>query len=238
MAHKTDYMPTSESEIITFAAVLLGHVRVHGARFGIDITAGIEVGRILESLIPITFLEVEAAQTAYLAAHELVIHPETKTSITIEEKNRTLKDFVAKLRLFIKEYLLYNPLVTDADRLAMGLPLIDTVRTPSQAETTHPVGEAASTKEPATLEFRVHGEGGKRAKIIEGQSAVELGYVLSDIPVTDWNDLLHSELSTRGIFRKTFAAAERAKILYFAFRWVGPRGQKGPWSNIQNIPVP
>jgi hypothetical protein len=233
-----DPFSVSEDEFIEHSGVIIGYIKIHGARFAIDLTAGTEVGRLLNSIPLITFPILEASQTAYLAAHAIAVNPDTKTPVTIEAKNKALAEFKRDLRLFLKEYITYNPLVTDEDRIAMRLPVHKKDRTPSHEETSHPVGEATTTKEPATLEFRVHREGEKRAKIIEGQSAVEVCYATSESPITDWNDLVHSEISTRGKFRKTFSAAERTKILYFAFRWVGPRGQKGAWSNIQSIPIP
>jgi hypothetical protein len=62
--------------------------------------------------------------------------------------------------------------------------------------------------------------------------------MISDVPMVDANELVHSVFDTRTPFTLEFGGHERGKTVYFALRWENTRGQKGHWSPIQSAIIP
>jgi hypothetical protein len=120
----------------------------------------------------------------------------------------------------------------------MGLPVYgEKGRTPAPKATTHPEADV-TTPEPATIEFNVHDEGFTKNGKPVGQAGVEVCYRVSDTAILDWEELIHSEYSTKTNFRITFSGKDRGRLVYYAFRWENTRAEKGPWSNIHSIIIP
>jgi hypothetical protein len=62
--------------------------------------------------------------------------------------------------------------------------------------------------------------------------------MISDVPVVDVNELIHSAFDTRTPFSLEFQGHERGKTVYLALRWENTRGEKGPWSSVQSAIIP
>ncbi|MDR1023847.1 MAG: hypothetical protein LBL94_11355 [Prevotellaceae bacterium] len=57
---------------------------------------------------------------------------------------------------------------------------------------------------------------------------VKIGWVVSDIPVTDTKKLIHSSFSKHSPFTFKLTNRERNKHLYFALRWESKSKEKCP----------
>jgi hypothetical protein len=71
-----------------------------------------------------------------------------------------------------------------------------------------------------------------------GVHGAEFIYGILDTPPTQWNELTLSAFDTRSPLRLSFENSQRRRTLYFAARWENTRGEKGPWSEIQNTSIP
>jgi hypothetical protein len=171
-----------------------------------------------------------------------------ETALTkAEDPNRGHADIVAKdeardtlkkaTRLYVKEFLEYNSNITDEERIHAGLPVHDSKPTPVSDPKTMPV---ATTKlpSPGVVEFHITDSKSEKKGKPAGVRGFELKWVISDTPVTEWDDLIHSEFSTRTPFRLELTGKDRGKVLYFALRWENTRGVKGPWTEIMSVIVP
>ncbi|MDR1666081.1 MAG: hypothetical protein LBS03_00065, partial [Bacteroidales bacterium] len=135
-------------------------------------------------------------------------------------------------------FLRENPLVTDADLIAMGLPARGSGgRTPAPDPTTAPFGEV-KTPSPGVVDIHFRDAGSESRKKPAGVHGAEIRWTVSDTPVTDWTQLVNSSFDTNSPLRLSFAGADRGHRLYFALRWENTRGVKGPWSEIQETIIP
>ncbi|MDR2385869.1 MAG: hypothetical protein LBD80_09480 [Tannerella sp.] len=159
-----------------------------------------------------------------------------KTTILVDAE----KSFKAIYRRLYVGILKENPLVTNADLVAMGLPeRNDGERHDADIPKTSP---AASVKLPGPAIVEIHFrdssvDNASRAKPA-GVHGAEICWILSKTPPLKWEELSHSSFDTASPFRLTFEGDQRGERLYYALRWENSRGEKGPWSEIQDAVVP
>jgi hypothetical protein len=148
------------------------------------------------------------------------------------------KDFVKVYRQLYTGYLKNNPLVSDADLLAMGLPKH------SSGGKTHPsrpdtvIVATTDTSKPAivTVHYRdINKNGTAKPKGVHG---AELKWSVLDAPPKDWSQLINSSFDTHTPLELVFSGDQRGKTLYFAMRWENTVGEKGPWSEIYSVIIP
>jgi hypothetical protein len=169
---------------------------------------------------------------------ELAENPATRTKKAVKDKDDARKPFEKAVRRFIQQYLTHNPAVTNGDREDLGLPIYKEGRTPSQVATTYPDFDIDSgTIRRLIIQFYDQGQKKSKAKP-PGQHGVEIRWVISDTPVVDIADLIHSAFDTRSPFTLEFEGHERGKTVYFCLCWENTRGEKGPWSEIQSAIIP
>jgi hypothetical protein len=164
--------------------------------------------------------------------------PLTRTPVSVEAKNRSRKTLEADLRESIKSYLTYNPLVTDEDRKALGLPIHKTTRTHAPIADTHPDFDIGTgTLRQLNVHFYDQGQRTSKAKPA-GQHAVNIKWAILSAPPTSLHELTNSAMDTRTPFTLHFDENERGKTVYFCLCWVNTREEEGPWSEIVSAIIP
>jgi hypothetical protein len=165
--------------------------------------------------------------------------PNTRTPVAVQAKNTAHKLLEKTVRNAVTEYLTHNHLVSDDDRVAMGIPVHKTTHTPSPVAHEAPdVDVDTSVLGCVTIHFFEKGHHHKKAKPA-GQHGAEIAWVISDVPVTSTTKLIHSSFDTHTPLTLDFQDHDqRGQILYFAIRWENTRGEKGPWSAIQSTVIP
>jgi hypothetical protein len=139
-------------------------------------------------------------------------------------------------RAFIKEFLTYNSLVTDADRDTLGLPIHKTTRSKSQVAD-KPPHISVRGDGPRRLLFLFSESETSKAKP-EGQHGLDLVLVISDTAPASYDELTSSMFSTHSPLIWTFPLAYAGRRVFFAARWQNTRGEKGPWTEIQSAIIP
>ena len=132
--------------------------------------------------------------------------------------------------------------IDDDTLVKMGFPSRNTKpRGHSPVATTYPLSRV-DTSLPAHVIFhffsQLENEQKTRKGKPKGQQGAELRYVISDVPIVDYEDLVHSAFDTNSPLTLEFAGHERGKFVYFAFRWENTRGEKGPFSPIMSVMIP
>jgi hypothetical protein len=167
-------------------------------------------------------------------------NPATRTSVLVATLKEAEDAFVPSYRKLYNGFLRDNPLVADADLLAMGLPKRSTGgRRPAPVPTTVPEYEIRLPS-PAVIEvlyFSTTGEGNRRGKP-EGVHGVEVRSSVLAEPPAGWNVLTDSSFDTASPIKFTFTGEQRGQRFYFALRWENTRGEKGPWSEIGSAVIP
>jgi hypothetical protein len=71
-----------------------------------------------------------------------------------------------------------------------------------------------------------------------GTNGAVLAYAVLDAPPADQSALTRDVLATRTPHILEFTEEERGKTVYVAACWQNEKGQRGPWSEIENAIVP
>ncbi|MDR0724537.1 MAG: hypothetical protein LBF59_00820 [Prevotellaceae bacterium] len=135
-------------------------------------------------------------------------------------------------------FLKGNPLVTDEDLVAMGLPKHSTGAKTPPTPPTDVVEATTDTSKPGIvgINFRTkNAKGTAKPKHVRGAEIVS---AVLDTPPTDWAQLTHSSFDTKTPAQLVFTGEQRGKTLYFALRWENNVGEKGPWSEIYSAIIP
>ncbi|MDR2138843.1 MAG: hypothetical protein LBP50_04775 [Tannerella sp.] len=183
---------------------------------------------------------LQPAYTAFKTAFEDWKNPSERTPVKTATLTAAENLFIPLYRHLYTGMLKDNPLVTDADLVAMGLPKRQTGgRHPASVPETSP---AASVKMPGPGIVEIHFrdsavDNPSRAKPA-GVHGAEIAWAVLDTPPVNWSQLEHSSFDTASPFRLSFEGDRRGQRLYFALRWENTRGAKGPWSEIQDAVIP
>jgi hypothetical protein len=158
------------------------------------------------------------------------------TPADTERKNEARKAGETGLRYFVQRYLIWDP-VTEADRLAMGLPPHDLINTPEGKPVIH-VGFTLAIHQiyEILLRFWVLETG--RGHVPKNMNGVVVYSQVSDTPITNQKDLHTSQLLTSHITVLSFPPELRGKMVYVACRWENGQGVEGEWSPIQSFMIP
>lgn len=173
-----------------------------------------------------------ALSTAYAnwhAAYVTASDPSTRTPVAVAEKNG--EKLVAKA-LFreIAAYVRGNPTVPDANKLALGIRLVDPVPTPIPPPTTRPVvGLQFAGPLSQTLVWADETTPLKRAKPA-GVAGVLLYKSVGTVAATDPAQATFDGLYTRTPQAITFEASQQGKVCTYFARWTNSKGEEGPWS--------
>jgi hypothetical protein len=169
---------------------------------------------------------VSAWQTA-LTAHQTAQATARQRTLEKDAARQTLEEF---LRAQIRK-LNANPNLTDAQRAALGLTVPDPEPTPVGPPATRPVIQVSmSGRLQHTVGFMEEGIPARRAKPA-GVRGAQVWCKVGEPPV-DPDDFRFLAEDTRTPYVATFEAAESGKMAYYQLRWVNPRGEVGPWSEV------
>jgi hypothetical protein len=182
--------------------------------------------------------QAHTKQARWAAAYKATKDPDTRNKVAVREKKGARKEYEADLRELNNAYLMHNPAMTDTMREQMGLPVHKTTRTPAEVAKTFPDFDIDSSIICCLIiHFFDHGQKKTKAKP-PGQHGAEIRWMISDVPMVDANELIHSVFDTRTPFTLEFSGHERGKTVYFALRWENTRGEKGHWSPVISAIVP
>jgi hypothetical protein len=218
-----DFIPGADAQFNTFQSVVVNSVEKNAELW----------------LIPADVVtDVAALRAKWESAYSVVENPATKTSVAVQAKNSARNEYEKQLRMLLKSYITYNPKVSDEDKMAMGLPLHKTTRTPVPVPDTVPdVTEIDRNMiRCITLYFRDSGSD-HRAKPAGVQGAV-VKWILSDTPPSGIDVFTHSALDTKSPITLEFTEQERGKVVYFALAWQNTKGEMGHFGEIQSSIVP
>jgi hypothetical protein len=201
MANRKDYLPQKDSELVVWSKNFLALILANAESWGIPQT------------------ETRALQTAVTNFQTLQAQADSpaKNSVIVKQKNdakKILKDEIRKLANF----RLRNPIITNAQRLMLGLHVRDAAPSPIPPPTSRPEFniEVVDIRRLA-IPFHDMGSSGK-AKPYGVNGAVIL-YAILDMPPQKIDELTHSVLATRSPHHFEFTEAQRGKTVYFALCW-------------------
>jgi hypothetical protein len=219
----TDYLPEQDRSFLQWVINFLSYLFPSLARFNFPNDK---------------YQELVALRNDFSEKLDIAEAPATRTKLTVQAKNTSRAALKKAVRQNVKEHLTYNSAVTDEDREGLGIPIHKSSHTPSPVAITYPDFDIDSgTIRRLIIHFFDQGQKKSKAKPA-GQHGAEIRWVISETPVVDVAELVHSSFDTRTPFTLEFQGHERGKTVYFCLCWENTRGEKGPWSEIQSAIIP
>jgi len=180
-----------------------------------------------------TIALLTASQTTWNAAWLAAKDKGMRTPSDVQAKKNARTDYVANLRPALQAYVQKNPLVTNADRVAMGVPPLNKTRKRSAVPTTVPqVDLKIGNGNIIHIFFKqgVDEQGvGRRGKP-DGVSHAEVAINIGDPAPASADDCLTHLHKGRSPYQLQTTPADVGKRLYVFARWVNPRHEPGPWT--------
>jgi hypothetical protein len=217
---KKGYLPQKDAEIVAWSD-----------NFSVQVSANAAKWEIPEAEVK----ALTTAKNAFATLHSQVDSP-NRTPVIVAEKNTARKELIGIIRTLV-DFRLKNPVITDAQRIALGLHVRDTTHTPVPVPATRPE-LYIDVLDVRRLSINFHDQGsGSKAKPYGVNGAV-IGFAILDTPPADPGALNRSVLATHTPYTLEFTEEERGKTVYIALRWQNEKGEKGPWGEIESAIVP
>jgi len=219
-----DYVPQNPAQYRFFMENLISHVDTH---VGVDPP--------LWPLVPYDRFETLLSRfTAFKTAHDRHMASPTQANRTARDEAKAAS--VSELRGFVNQFLRFPP-VTNSDRVEMGIPNHDTIRT-DHTVVTEKVDYVIHLRNIRELliDFWIQGESHKAKP--QGYDGAVIIWGILDAPPASTEDLMHHSMASRTPFPLHFEETERGKTVYIAAAWQNERGIIGQWSEFKNAIVP
>lgn len=220
MKIRKDYIPRKDADLVPWSANFCLQISTNALVWGI---------------IPQEVADLQAANAAFAALQKQTGSP-AKNAIIVSQKNDARKNLVSIIRTLVG-FRLRNPVITDAERIAVGLHVRDTRPTAINVPKLCPgviikvVGFRRLKVFFRNLETKGKGKpyGAIGAVII---------YAVLDAPPSGTGALTRSVLATRTPHILEFTEEERGKTVYIAICWQNGKGEMGPFSDIEKAIIP
>jgi hypothetical protein len=215
-----DYIPQKDAELVAWSTNFTAQVTVKATAWGIP------------------DLEISNLQNAadnFAALHAQADSP-AKTSVIVATKNTARTSLVVLIRGMVN-FRLKNPIITDAQRILLGLRVHDTTPTTIPPPTRRPKLDVEVLDVRRLKVVFQDMDSTSKAKPYGVNGAVIL-YAVLDTPPAEPESLTHSVLATHTPFTLEFTEAERGRTVYITICWQNEKGEKGPWSEIESAIIP
>jgi hypothetical protein len=216
----TDYIPRKDSVLAPWAENFVTQVVANATAWTIPTS---EVNELKTALTDFETFYAKAESPA-------------RSKIVVSQKNAKRKILKDKIRT-MANFRLQNPIITDSQRVALGLHVHDT--TPSRIEP--PKDQVDLTLEIAgrrEVAAEFHSRGQESHARPYGVNGAVFAYGVLDAPATNIEQLNRSLLATHSPYMMTFTDDERGHVLSVAACWQNERGERGPWNDIQSTIIP
>jgi hypothetical protein len=218
--HHWDYIPAKDSELVPWSANFTGQVATNAPAWEIPVS---EVA------------DLQAAVNTFATLHAQADSP-ARNAVIVAEKNAAREVLVTKV-LALVGFRLKNPVITDAERVALGLHVRDTTPSPVPVPHTRPELDI-DVVDFRRLKILFHDMGSDSKAKPYGVNGAVIIYAVLDASPADHGALTRSLLATRTPHILEFTEEERGKTVYVAICWQNEKGEKGPWSEIESAIVP
>ncbi|MDR1371540.1 MAG: hypothetical protein LBJ17_00235 [Dysgonamonadaceae bacterium] len=219
---RPDYVPSREEDFFYWAFNLKTRLTEFGAE---------------DLMPPPVYHELMRIGDDYEKKFAVTENPETRTAVTIKARQESRVVYEKYIRDMVQSFLVKNPKLTDAQRIAAGIPVHKTTHTPAPVNNIPP-GYKVRLPAPGVVEISFfNAENNKTAKP-EGQHGAKINWAVLDHPTNDLRELVNSATDTHTPYVLKFEGTESGKTVYFALRWVNTREEEGYSSKIYSSIIP
>jgi hypothetical protein len=169
------------------------------------------------------------------AAYDKTTNPDTCTKLDFTARDEAIESAEFQFRRVIEFYIVGNPAATKVDYEALRIPEPGPHPHLPAPKFMPGIGHITSSNMIITVPF-FDLQTGKRAKP-PGVHAIEAYYQVGGIPPESVTQLSERAIDTASPLELKFSPDDVSKIVYLAFRWIGTRGDYGPWTIIYSINI-
>jgi hypothetical protein len=215
-----DYIPRSDARLETWSANFAKQVADNAATWNITNDEVID-------------LQIATDNFAELMSKN---NSPAKSAIIVAEKDAARKALISRIRR-LANFQLKNPVITVAQRIAMGL------RTRSSRYSTVPPPVSRpefsiDVRDVRCLEIHFRDMGSANKAKPYGINGAVIVYSVLDAAPASYDELTRRVLATRTPYILEFTEPERGKTVYLAICWQNGKGKTGPFSGIKSAIVP
>ena len=229
----TNYIPRQDADFDSFQKNLINVLIPNYTTWGI--TAADETNLI-------------TLQTAWAAAYATGGKNmlETRTSQNVKAKTDARKVYEAAIRLFVKRWIKVNPLISDAERVSMGVTVNKTTLTAAPVPDTAPqINISPASGSQLIVDFKQKPNVITSANVLlrsvakpKGYHAVKLYYVVGGPAPAGIANCNASVGMTKTGHRLRFNPADAGKTVYMFACWVNTKEQEGPLTALITAVIP
>ena len=220
MKIRKDYIPRKDSDLVSWSANFCLQISTNALVWGIT---------------PKEVADLQAANAAFAEFQKQADSP-TKNAIIVMKKNDARKNLVSIIRTLVG-FRLRNPIISDAERIAMGLHVRDTKPTAINVPKLCPgvIIRVVGFRRLKVFFYNLETKGKGKPY---GTIGAVIVYAVLDAPPAGIDALIRNVLATRTPHILEFTEEERGKTVYIAVCWQNGKGKKGPFSEIEKAIVP
>jgi len=228
MPKRKYYVPKRDDDFFTFQANLVTRVMANKAAWAIP-----------EAAVNALASRKAEYEPLYYKSQE----KQSRTSAQVSAHRDKRQIYEKEIRAFAKAYLMFNPLITDDKRLALGLTVRDIEPSPRPRIETAPGPVELMPIGGGTISVRVRVESDQsRANIHPFADAVEVRYILvpkGAKPPNSSEDCPKVYISKKALFTISCGVENAGLTFYGSFRWVNFTSPEhsGPWSNVRSTVI-
>jgi hypothetical protein len=210
-----DYIPYTDPEFDLWQKNLMEKIKQFMSTWGIS---------------PDKVMGLDSKQGVWNIAFPKASNKQNRTATEVQAKNDALEDYKKEIRHFVTEFLASNSLVSDSDRISMGLTVKSGTRTATPVPTTSPLGTVDfAVRLQHTLHLSDQATPQSKAKPV-GVHGCEVWVKFGGDAPRDASELSYQGVSTTNSYTITYEGKQANILAYYWLRWVNTRGEYGPWS--------
>jgi hypothetical protein len=183
-----------------------------------------------EELLTIN-MNVTAMNTAYTVAS----NRDMRSKIDVAVRNEAIETAQITVRRVIDFFVIGNPNANAVDYEALNIPTPRSRHLLPKPDSVPGIRKLVSHSLAVMFEF-FDAITGKRAKPA-GVQAIEISYKIGGEQPADVSGMTEHRIATSSPVHMQFNSRNDFEIIYLAFRWLGTRGDYGPWSEIYKIVI-
>ncbi len=179
---------------------------------------------------------LSTAKAAYDPAYEVanLANKAIRTPQQTKRKNVATDDYRKAIRKFVKQWLAFNDAVSDDQRLALGITIVDVVRSATGVPATIPdvvVEPMPGSKLKVSYRQAPGADGTSRRGKPSDAAEIEIAaWIGPDAPASGESCFIKSRYS-KGPVVLRFSGDDAGKTVYIFARWIGKGKQPGDWGN-------
>jgi hypothetical protein len=214
-----DYVPGPDGDFLNWSTGWQAYAAEHSGSIGIPAP---------------DLATLEAKMVAFREALNAHTAAQNAAQAACQAKDAAREDLEGWLRAYSQRVQVF-PSTTDADRAGLGITVRDAEPSPTPVGETRPV-PTVNAGQRLRHEIRWRDElSGKRAKPA-GAAGCEVWVKVGEPPV-DPAELRFLGLDSRSTMVTNYNGEDGGKVAHYMLRWVGTKGQRGPWSETASATI-